>query len=108
MSFPREEIESTTWRLLKQAYLEVVCFHTGRNWRALSEEERADVLSKWHPSMERDVGALAAVAMHAYEAGVGTVHARMAEVDADPLLLDEAVQRAAEEAQTRKDDGDAA
>lgn len=92
------------WRLLKQAYLEVVTRHTGRDWRAMSEEEKADALTPWHANMERDVRALAECARHAYSVGVGTVHNAMTQIDADPFAVDDAVLRAMENEQTKKDD----
>lgn len=94
MTFPRDHTARTLSAVLSQELLEVVCAHTGRNWRALTAEGREGVLAGYAHNVERGTEALTAIAMQSYEAGVQTAHHAMTSAEADPVQLESAIARA--------------
>lgn len=94
MTFPRDHIARTISAVLSQELLEVVCAHTGRNWRALTPEAREGVLQGYASNIERGTEALTAIAMRSYEAGVQTAHHAMTSAEVDPAQLESAITRA--------------
>jgi hypothetical protein len=98
--------EATLWRILRAAYLRVVCDAIGKRPDAMTEPEQEGVLERWHSAMQQDMERLTECMRAAETAGASRVHGHfhetaVREYDSDALLdeaMDEAAGPAADEA----------
>lgn len=92
---PVQRREATVWRILRQAYLRVVCEYAGRNPASVSHEEANALLERWFPAMECDLAMIAECMTQSKLEGIETVHHKLhGEPAVDDEMLDQAVEYA--------------
>lgn len=80
-----DQREATAWRILRAAYLRVLCAQTGQRPIELSHAEQNALLERWFPAMDRDLAMLRECFAHAAREGAETVHRAAAGESADML-----------------------
>lgn len=101
---PAERRDAAIWRILRAAYLRVVCSYVQREPASLTVEEANGFLDPWFAALEHDRRLLAEVVESARIDGIDVVHGAvhaMPRIEHD--VLDEAVEWARETGKPERD-----